>query len=258
MLKTRVIPCLLYRDGALVKGERFDSWRRVGAALPAVKVFNLRDVDELILLDIDATKHGRGPDFEEIAHLASECFVPLTVGGGVSSVEDVRRLLQVGADKVAINEACYSRPDLVTQIANRFGSQCVVCAIDARRMPDGSYECHGGNGMQPRGMAPDEWARELAGRGAGEILLTSVERDGTLTGYDIDLIRMVCNAVNIPVIAAGGAGSYSHMLEAIHDGGASAVAAGAMFQFTQQTPALARKHLQEHGVAVRHSTQRHG
>ena len=256
MLKTRVIPTLLYRDGALVKGERFDSWRRVGAALPAVKVFNLRDVDELILLDITATREDRGPDFEEVASLASECFVPLTVGGGVASLADVRRLLQVGADKVAINNACYSNPQLVSEIAARFGSQCVVCAIDVRRLPDGRPECFGRNGSEPRGVAPDAWAAELERLGAGEILLTSVDRDGTLTGYDVELLRLVSEAVKIPVIAAGGAGNYDHMVQAIRMGGASAVAAGAMFQFTQQTPAQARVHLQQHGVPVRHSAQR--
>ena len=256
MLKTRVIPVLLHRRGVLVKGQRFDSWRHVGAALPAVKVFNLRDVDELILLDITATPEGRGPDVEQIADLAAECFVPLTVGGGVTSLADVRELLRVGADKVALNSACYARPGLVSEIASRFGSQCVVCAIDARRQPDGRLACYGSCGKERQPMEPEAWAAQLERLGAGEILVTSIDRDGTFEGYDVDLIRRVSAAVRIPVIAAGGAGTYDHMVQAIKEGGASAVGAGAMFQFTEQTPAEARKHLQRHGIPVRHSSQR--
>ena len=256
MLKTRVIPILLHRRGVLVKGERFDSWRHVGAALPAVKVFNLRDVDELVLLDITATPEGRGPDVEQIAELAAECFVPLTVGGGVASLSHVRDLLRVGADKVAINSACYARPELVSEIANRFGSQCVVCAIDVRRARDGGLECYSACGRERRSLEPEAWAAKLEALGAGEVLLTSIDRDGTLEGYDLDLVRRVSAAVRIPVIAAGGAGHYDHMLQAIRGAGASAVGAGAMFQFTQQTPAEAREHLQRHGVPVRRSGRR--
>jgi cyclase len=256
MLKTRVIPILLHRRGVLVKGEHFDSWRHVGAALPAVKVFNLRDVDELILLDITATPEGRGPDIEEIAELAAECFVPLTVGGGVASLADVRHLLRAGADKVALNSACYLRPELVTEIASCFGSQCMVCAIDVRRRPGGGFECFGRCGREPRSLEPEVWAAELERLGAGEILITSIDRDGTFEGYDIEVIRRVSAAVKIPVIAAGGAGNYDHMVQAIKEGGASAVGAGAMFQFTEQTPAEARKHLQRHGIRVRRSSQR--
>lgn len=256
MLKTRVIPVLLQRGGVLVKGERFESWRNVGAALPAVKVFNLRDVDELVLLDITATPEARGPDLEQIAELAAECFVPLTVGGGVTSLEHVRDLLRVGADKVAINSACHARPALVTQIAERFGRQCVVCAIDVRRRPDGGYQCYASCGREPRAVEPAAWAAQLERLGAGEILLTSIDRDGMFQGYDVELVRRVSEAVGIPVIAAGGAGNYDHMVAAIREGGASAVGAGAMFQFTHQTPAGAREHLHRHGIAVRHSSRR--
>ena len=251
MLKVRVIPTLLWKDGSLVKGTGFDSWRRVGAAMPAIKVYNTRDVDELVLMDIAATAEGRGPDLGEIDALARECFVPFTVGGGVASVETVRDLLRAGADKVIVNSAAYPDPALITEAALRFGSQCVVAAIDVLRGDDGEYACCARSGAQRMGIGPVQWARRLEQLGAGEILLTRIERDGTLQGYDIDLLAQVSAAVSIPVIAAGGAGSYDDMLQALRSGGASAVAAGAMFQFTEQTPREAKQFLAAHGIPVR-------
>jgi len=250
MLKVRIIPTLLWKDGGLVKGTGFDSWRRVGAAMPAIKVYNTRDVDELVLMDITATAEGRGPDLAEIDALARECFVPFTVGGGVATVETVRDLLRAGADKVIVNSAAYSNPELVTEAALRFGSQCVVAAIDALRSDDGEYVCCVRSGTQQTGIGPVAWAQRLEALGAGEILLTRIERDGTLQGYDVDLLAQVAAAVSIPVIAAGGAGSYADMLQALRVG-ASAVAAGAMFQFTEQTPREAKQFLAAHGVPVR-------
>ncbi len=249
MLKVRVIPSLLLKDGSLVKGIGFDSWRRIGSAMPAIKVYNTRDVDELVLMDVTATLNGRGPDLVEIDALARECFVPFTVGGGVSTVETVRDLLRAGADKVIVNSAAYTTPGLVSEAARRFGSQCVVAAIDALH-EDGAYVCCAGSGSKRMKIAPVPWAQQLEQLGAGEILLTRIERDGTLQGYDIDLLAQVTAAVSIPVIASGGAGSYHDMLQALRSG-ASAVAAGAMFQFTEQTPREAKKYLAANGIPVR-------
>jgi cyclase len=253
MLKVRVIPTLLLKGFGLVKGVAFDSWRRVGTAMPAIKVYNTRDVDELVLLDILATEEARDIDYATIADLAAECFVPFTVGGGIDSLEKIQRVLRAGADKVTINTAAYRQPGLIRDAADRFGSQCVVVSIDVRLHDGGRYECFAGCGRQATGVSPIEWARRVEELGAGEILLTSVERDGTMVGYDLELTRAVANAVAIPVIASGGAGSYAHMHEALVRGGASAVAAASMFHFTEQTPAEAKQYLAGKGVATRRS-----
>jgi imidazole glycerol-phosphate synthase subunit HisF len=250
MLKVRVMPTLLHKDVGLVKGVAFDSWRRVGTAMQSVKVYNLRQVDELVFLDIAATKSARGPDFAMVDELADECFMPLTVGGGIRSVDDVRGLLKVGADKIALNTAAVETPNLIGEIAGRFGAQCVVVSIDARKLPDGSRRVCTHCGSRPTGLEPAAWAREAQRLGAGEILLTSVDRDGTLEGYDLELVRSVCEAVSIPVIASGGAGHYEHMAEALR-AGASAVAAASMFHFTEQTPLEAKHYLGSKGFAVR-------
>jgi cyclase len=244
--KVRVMPTLLFKDVGLVKGVAFDSWRRVGSAMQAVKVYNLREVDELVFLDVTATRAGRSPDFAAVDELADECFMPLTVGGGVQTVEDVRRLLQVGADKVAINTAAVERPELIREVASRFGSQCVVVSIDVR-----GREVFTHSGTQPTGLDPVELARRVAELGAGEILLTSIERDGTMEGYDLDLIAHVSAAVSIPVIASGGAGNYEHLAQAIEQGQASAVAAASIFHFTEQTPLEAKRYLRARGINVR-------
>ncbi len=251
MLKIRVMPTLLFKDVGLVKGISFDSWRRVGSAMQAVKVYNMREVDELVFLDITATKEGRPPDYATVDDLANECFMPLTVGGGVKSVEHVQRLLQVGADKVAVNTAMVENPNLVRQIADRFGSQCAVVSIDARLHPDGHYEVYTHSGTHPTGLDPVALAQQAEKSGAGEILLTSIDRDGTMTGYDITLTRHVTNEVTIPVIASGGAGSYADMAAVLREGNASAVAAASIFHFTQQTPLEAKRYLHAQGLRVR-------
>jgi len=251
MLKVRVMPTLLYRDLTLVKGIRFDSWRRVGSVMQAIKVYNMREVDELVFLDITATPDGREPDFALVDDIADECFMPLTVGGGIRNGEDVRRLLQVGADKVAINSAGVEEPGLIRDIADRFGSQCIVASIDVRKHADGRYEVFTHSGTRATGIDPVDHAREMEARGAGEILLTSIDRDGTMEGYDTGVTRLVSSAVTIPVIASGGAGSYAHMLRVLGEGGASAVAAASIFHFTEQTPLGAKRFLGEHGIAVR-------
>lgn len=250
MLKVRVIPTLLWKQFGLVKGIGFDSWRRVGPVLPAVKVYNQREVDELVLFDIVAHLGEDDPDFESIEEFGQDCFVPLTVGGGITRIDQVQRLLRAGADKVAINTAAYACPGLVNEIASRHGSQCVVASIDVRPQ-DGSWACFSHAGKQPTGREVVSWARELEDRGAGEILVTSIERDGTMTGYDLSLIETVVKAVNIPVIASGGAGTYQHMVDAVKQAGASAVAAASMFHFTEQTPAEAKVAIAKAGIPVR-------
>lgn len=251
MLKVRVIPTLLWKDVGLVKGERFDSWRRVGTIMPAVKVYNTRQVDELIVVDISATAEKRIPDYAEINEFSRECFVPLTIGGGISDITHVRDLLKAGADKVCINSAAYADPALVQRGAERFGVQCMVVSIDARKKPNGEYECYSHAGKIPTNREVGEWAQYMERMGAGEILITSIERDGTMAGYDLDLISRVTSCVSIPVIASGGAGHYGHMYDALTQANASAVAAASIFHFTQQTPLEAKNYLASHGVPVR-------
>ena len=250
MLKTRIIPTLLWKDFGLVKGISFDSWRRVGTVLPAIKVYNTREVDELILVDITATNEDREPDYESVEEFCAECFVPITVGGGIRSLDHITKLLRAGADKICINSEAYKNPALVTEAASRFGSQCVVASIDVRRMENGTHVCFSHAGTRQELKNPVEWALELESIGAGEILLTSIERDGTMQGYDLNLVKEVSQAVNIPVIASGGAGKYSHMVEAVN-AGASALAAASVFHFTQQTPLEAKRFLENMGVPIR-------
>lgn len=250
MLKVRVIPTLLWKQFGLVKGLGFDSWRRVGSVLPAIKVYNQREVDELVLVDIVAHQKNGDPDFESIAEFGRDCFVPLTVGGGITCIRQVQRLLRAGADKVAVNTAAYIHPELVSQIARRHGSQCVVASIDVRAQDNG-WACFSHAGTKATGREVVTWARELEDRGAGEILITSIERDGSMLGYDLPMVESVVNAVKIPVIASGGAGNYQHMVEAVIQAGASAVAAASIFHFTEQTPAGAKAALNAAGVHVR-------
>lgn len=249
MLKVRVIPTLLWKNPGLVKGVRFDSWRRVGTILPAVKVYNARDVDELIVVDISASQEGRTADEQWVRGFVPYCFVPLTVGGGVSRADQIAGLLRAGADKISIGTAAYDNPALIDEAARSFGSQCVVVSVDFMR-EGGEPACVALSGSKRVERDPVAWAREAAERGAGEILLTSVDRDGTMEGYDLDMIAEVASAVDVPVIASGGAGTYRHMIEAVA-AGASAVAAASMFHFTEQTPAEAKAALSEAGIPVR-------
>ena len=250
MLKVRIIPTMLWKQFGLVKGVGFDSWRRVGPVLPAINVYNQRNVDELILMDILAHQSNDDPDFESINEFGQDCFVPLTVGGGITRTEQVQRLLRTGADKVSINTGAYLNPNIVNDIAKRNGTQCVIASIDVRAIDDG-WVCFSHAGKMATNREVVAWARELEDRGAGEILITSIERDGTMMGYDLPLIETVVNVVKIPVIAAGGAGNYQHMIEAVLQAGASAVAAGSIFHFTEQTPAEAKIAMANAGIPVR-------
>jgi imidazole glycerol-phosphate synthase subunit HisF len=250
MLKIRVIPTLLWKGPGLVKGAGFDSWRRVGPVLPAIRVYNRREVDELVLLDIAATPDDEQPDLESLADYGQDCFVPLCFGGGIRDSDQVRALLRSGADKVSVNSAAYARPDLVRDIARRHGTQCVVASIDVRPAGRGRWTCFSHAGMRDTGQDAVAWARQMQDAGAGEILLTSIDRDGTFQGYDLDLIAAVSAAVSVPVIASGGAGGYGDMVAAVR-AGASAVAAASIFHFTELTPAGAKAALAEAGFPVR-------
>lgn len=250
MLKIRIMPTLLFKDVGLVKGVGFDSWRRVGSAVQAVKVYNMREVDELVFFDITATPDRRQPDFDQIEDLASECFMPMTVGGGVRRIEDIGNLLSVGADKVAINTAAVESPDLIREGADRFGVQCIVVGIDARSTGSG-WEVFTQCGKQRTGLDPVAHARRVEALGAGEIILTSIDRDGTMQGYDVELTRRVAESVGIPVVASGGAGTYAHMAEILRQTRVAAVAAASIYHFTEQTPREAKLFLKNQGFNVR-------
>lgn len=245
-LAKRIIPTLLVRGRQLVKGQQFQSWRSVGHVGQAVRIHQARGVDELVLLDIAATPEGRGPDLKLVEELTKDCFMPLAVGGGVRTVQDVKDLLRAGADKVVIGTGAWQPVgNLVGVAADKVGSQAIVVSVDVLF---GYPTTH--RGTQPIATHPARYADFMAHRGAGEILLTSVEREGTMRGYDLDLIREVSGAVGVPVIAHGGAGTYQHMLEAI-EVGADAVAAGALFQFCEATPRDAAIYLKNHGIETR-------
>lgn len=251
MLATRIIPTLLHRGPQLVKGKQFKSWRSVGLAAQAVRVHQARGVDELILLDIGATPAKRGPDLALVEELSDVLFVPLTVGGGVRSVQDVQDLLNAGADKVAICTAAIpGQYRLLRECSDRFGCQAIVSVVEYRDDEFGPYVCTSHCATRSFYGSPFEHATAMEKAGAGEIMLASVTRDGMMTGYDIPLIRRIAGELEVPLIASGGCGTYQHMLEAIK-AGASAVAAGAMFQFTDQTPRGAAEFLQQNGVEVR-------
>ncbi|WP_410498788.1 imidazole glycerol phosphate synthase subunit HisF [Chitinibacter sp. S2-10] len=251
MLKTRLIPTLLLNDIGLVKGHQFDGRRQIGAPLPAVEVYNSRDVDELVIMDIRATRDQREPDYEQIRELAQVCSVPLTVGGGINSLESIRKILSAGADKVLINSAAYDSEDFVLNSVKKFGSQCVVIGIDARRNRENQYECFSHSGTKTTSKNPVQWAIRMEELGVGELMIQNIECDGMLAGYDFDLVKQVSDAVRIPVIASSGARNYSDFLKAITECGASAVAAASLFHFTEQTPMGAKKFLAENGVLIR-------
>jgi imidazole glycerol-phosphate synthase subunit HisF len=251
MLKKRIIPTLLYKNMTLVKGVSFDSWRSVGSVMQAVKVYNMREVDELIFLDITATIEHRRPYFELVDEFADECFMPLTVGGGIRNVEDIGNLLKVGADKVSINTSSVNDYELIKQSAKIYGSQCIVVSIDAKKNKSGQYEIYTKSGTVSMGIDPFEHATRMEELGAGEILITSVNSDGKMEGYDMELIQKIAKKVNIPVIASGGAGSYKDILDVLKINGVDAAAAASIFHFTELTPKSVKFFLKENGINVR-------
>jgi cyclase len=251
MLKARIIPCLDVKDGRVVKGVNFVNLRDAGDPVAQAQVYDRAGADELCFLDITASHEKRPIILDVVAQTAEHCFMPLSVGGGVRRVEDFRALLLAGADKVVINTAAVETPELIGAAAEKFGSQCVVVAIDARRDATGRFEVVTHGGRRSTGLEAVAWARKVVALGAGEILLTSMDRDGTKQGYDLPLTRAIADALSVPVIASGGAGTLDHLVEAVRDGHAAAVLAASIFHFGAYSLAQAKVHMAAAGVPVR-------
>jgi cyclase len=253
MLKVRIIPCLDVKDGRVVKGVNFVGLRDAGDPVEQAILYDQMGADELCFLDITATHEKRGILLDVVRRTADVCFMPLTVGGGVRTLDDIRSLLLAGADKVSINTEAVKRPDFVRQAAEKFGSQCIVAAIDAKETAPGKFEIFTHGGRTATGIDAVALAVKLVDYGAGEILLTSMDRDGTKAGYNIPLTRAIAEAVPVPVIASGGVGTLDHLVEGVRDGGANAVLAASIFHFGQYSIADAKKALASAGIAVRNS-----
>ena len=251
MLKIRIIPCLDVADGRVVKGVNFVDLIDAGDPVQAAAAYDAAGADELCFLDIHATHENRGTMYDLVSRTAEKCFIPLTVGGGVRTPDDVRALLLAGADKVSFNSAAVADPDVIAAAADRFGSQCIVCAIDAKTVAPGKWEIFTHGGRRPTGIDAVEFARTVAAKGAGEILLTSMDRDGTRGGYNLPLTRAVADAVDTPVIASGGVGTLDHLVEGVTEGPASAVLAASIFHFGTHTIAEAKAHMAAAGIKVR-------
>lgn len=251
MRSVRVIPCLDVDAGRVVKGVNFVGLRDAGDPVELAARYDAEGADELVFLDITASSDARETMVDVARRTAEEVFIPFTVGGGVRSVADARKLLRAGAEKVAVNTAAVERPELVSELATEFGAQCVVVAIDARRREGGRFEVYTHGGRTPTGVDAVEWARRVEQLGAGEILLTSMDRDGTKEGFDLDLTRAVTDAVGVPVIASGGVGTLAHLVDGVVEGGADAVLAASIFHFGQHSVAEAKQQLAAAGVTVR-------
>ena len=251
MLKARVIPCLDVDRGRVVKGVNFVNLVDAGDPVAQARVYDREGADELTFLDITASHEDRGILLDVVGRTAEACFMPLAVGGGVGATDDIRRLLLAGADKVSINTAAVIRPEFVAEAAEKFGSQCIVVSIDAKTAESGRFEVFTHGGREPTGLEAVEWARRMTAYGAGEILLTSMDRDGTKRGFNIPLTRAVADAVPVPVIASGGVGELDHLVEGIRDGHASAVLAASIFHFGTHTITEAKAHMKAAGIPVR-------
>jgi cyclase len=251
MLKARLIPCLDVKDGRVVKGVRFVNLRDAGDPVEIARAYDVAGADELCFLDITATHENRGIILDVVARTAEACFMPLTVGGGVRVLDDIRKLLLAGADKVSINSAVVADRQFVRQAAEKFGSQCVVVAIDAKSVAHDKWEIFTHGGRRPTGFDAVEYAREVVALGAGEILLTSMDRDGTGAGFDIALTRAVADAISVPVIASGGVGKLDHLVEGVRNGHATAVLAASVFHFGTYSIGEAKAYMAEHGIPMR-------
>ena len=251
MLKVRIIPCLDVKNGRTVKGVNFVDLIDAGDPVEQAKIYDSQGADELTFLDITATHENRETIFDVVNRTAEQCFMPLTVGGGIRQVEDIRKMLLAGADKVSINTAAVHRPEFVGEAAEKFGAQCIVVAIDAKSTGPDEWEIFTHGGREPTGIDAIEWAKRMADLGAGEILLTSMDRDGTRSGFDIELTRTLADAVTVPVIASGGVGTLDHLVAGVRDGHASAVLAASIFHFGEFSIPEAKAHMAAAGVAVR-------
>ncbi len=251
MLAKRIIPCLDVRDGRVVKGVNFVNIRDAGDPVELATWYSRQGADEIVFLDITATYEARKTVADVVARTVQQVFVPVTVGGGIRTLEDFRQLLRVGADKISVNSAAVKNPDLINQAAGRFGSQCVVLAIDARRRADGSYEVVVAGGRTPTGIDAVEWAKEGQRRGAGEILLTSMDADGTKKGFDLEMTRAITQAVSIPVIASGGCGGLSHFSDVFEQADADAALAASLFHFGELTVPQVKEYLRSRSIPVR-------
>lgn len=251
MLAKRIIPCLDVRDGKVVKGINFVGIKEVGDPVEYACMYNEQGADEIVFLDITASHEGRGTMVEVVRRTAEKVFVPLTVGGGIRSIEDFREILRAGADKVAVNSQAVKNPRLIAEAADIFGNQCVVLAIDGRRMDDGSYHVYINGGRIDTGWDVLQWAKEAEALGAGEIMLTSMNADGTKNGYDIEMTRALCDTVDIPVIASGGCGSLAHFSDVFEQTGADAALAASLFHYNELTIGQVKNHLESRQIPVR-------
>ena len=251
MLKKRIIPCLDVKDGRVVKGVNFVNLTDVGDPVDAARAYYEAGCDELVFLDITATHEERDTTVEMVRHVADQVFIPFTVGGGIRSVEDMNKMLKAGADKVAVNSSAVANPQLIKDCAEKFGSQCVVVAIDGRREADGSWHVYVAGGRKDTGKDLIEWAREAVALGAGEILLTSMDKDGTKSGFDLDMLNAVASVVDVPIIASGGAGNKEHMVEVFQEIPATGALAASIFHFGEVSIAETKQAMQEAGIEVR-------